>query len=72
LSRFADRPVIDATGLPGLFEFKLEWSTGSGQADAQDQLFGAVERELGLRFEGSKAPMQVMTVDHLEKVPSGN
>jgi len=52
LSRKTDRPVVDATGIPGTFDFDLGyWRAGdmSGRS-----VFGAVERQLGLKLEPRK------------------
>jgi uncharacterized protein (TIGR03435 family) len=32
LSSYADRPVLDNTGLPGLFDIKLQWNPFAGRA----------------------------------------
>lgn len=72
LSGFTDLPVIDQSGRPGFFEFTLEWKVSSNQADTADEIFAAVERELGLKVERSKASVQIMVVDRLETVPTAN
>jgi uncharacterized protein (TIGR03435 family) len=77
LSRFTDRPVIDASEQGGDFEFKLEWSTRKNQTETEDSIFAALE-QLGLKIEPlpkiarTKAPLQTMIVDHLELTPRGN
>jgi len=71
LSGLMDRPVIDSTGKPGLFAFTLDWSVSSDQTGNEDAIFGALER-VGLKAQSSKALVQTMIVDHVEKVPTGN
>jgi uncharacterized protein (TIGR03435 family) len=61
------RPVKDETGLPGEFAFTLEWSPGLGEPDDQPSLFAAVQEQLGLRLESTKAPIEVFVIDHVEK-----
>jgi uncharacterized protein (TIGR03435 family) len=59
-------PVIDKTGLEGLYDFTLEWT------DAGDpSLFSALEEQLGLKLEARKSPVEVLVIDHAEK-PAGN
>jgi uncharacterized protein (TIGR03435 family) len=68
LSRNVDRPVVDQTGLTGTYEYaNLDW-----RALARDeQIFSAIQQELGLKLEARKDPVQVLAIDHVEK-PSGN
>jgi uncharacterized protein (TIGR03435 family) len=83
LSRVADRPVVDATGLQGAFNFELKWTPETTQAkpadnagtlltDAQPGFFTAIEEQLGLKLEPRKAPVEILVVDHAEKVPTEN
>jgi uncharacterized protein (TIGR03435 family) len=76
LSRFeTDRPIIDQTGLRGLYEVKLEWTLRQLQnADAAPgpSLFTALSEQLGLRLEARKGPVEILVVDSAEKVPSEN
>jgi uncharacterized protein (TIGR03435 family) len=77
LSQRLDRPVLDQTGLKGLFEIKLDWSPDSIQRPgANDDLqgpsiFTALQEQLGLKLEGRKAPVEVLVIDHAE-MPSEN
>jgi uncharacterized protein (TIGR03435 family) len=75
LSRFeAERPIIDLTGLKGMYEVKLEWALAGRGADAGDgaSLFTAVEEQLGLKLEGRKGPVEILVVDGAERVPAAN
>jgi uncharacterized protein (TIGR03435 family) len=76
LSRFeTERPIIDETGLHGLYEVKLEWTLRQVQnADAAPgpSLFTAVTEQLGLRLEARKGPVEMLVVDGAEKVPAEN
>jgi uncharacterized protein (TIGR03435 family) len=83
LSRVADRPVVDATGVAGAFDFELKWtpdstrakpaeSSGPQMADLPPSLFTAIEEQLGLKLEPRKAPVEILVVDHAEKVPTEN
>jgi uncharacterized protein (TIGR03435 family) len=83
LNQFLDRPVVDRTGLSGIFDFTLEFApiTGPGSepgttGSASDQpalpsMFTALEEQLGLKLESQKGPIDVIVIDHVEK-PSEN
>jgi uncharacterized protein (TIGR03435 family) len=75
LSNLLDRPVVNMTGLKGVYDVDLEWSvydaTG-GQADDPPSLFSVLQEKLGLRLESRKAPVDLYIIDHLERVPTGN
>lgn len=60
-----DRPVLDKTGLDGVYYFVLD-----PQA-LNDDVKSAVEDTFGLKFEPRNAPAEVFTIDHVEK-PSPN
>jgi uncharacterized protein (TIGR03435 family) len=78
LSRAEGLPVVDSTGLTGVFDFTLEWSpeevpTADAAAGAPGtSLFAALQDQLGLRLEARKGPVEVLVVDHLEKTPTEN
>lgn len=69
------RPLIDKTGLSGKFDFTLNWTpdggTGSTSSDTGLSLFTALQEQLGIRLEATKAPVDVIVIDHVE-MPSAN
>ena len=74
LSGTMERPVLDATGVLGVFDFKLEWSTHDVAAKAPDanelagpSIFTALQEQLGLKLESTKGPVEIIVVDHAEK-----
>jgi uncharacterized protein (TIGR03435 family) len=78
LARQVERPVVNRTGLDGVFNFKLQWTpehatTRPGDAAAAEQpsLFTAIQEQLGLRLRAERAPVEVLVIDHVEK-PSEN
>jgi uncharacterized protein (TIGR03435 family) len=66
------RHVVDRTGLTGQYDFQLdfEWQT-STPADPAPSVFEAVDR-LGLKLESTKAPFEMIVIDHLDKDPTAN
>jgi uncharacterized protein (TIGR03435 family) len=75
-------PVVDQTGLDGIFNFTLAWTPESSSAarpedrlpdaHAPPPIFEALQEQLGLKLEARKAPVDMLVVDHAEKVPTGN
>ena len=65
-----ERTVVDNTGLNGEFGVKLEWSDGLADSSGPS-LFTALQEQLGLRLESTKAPVEVIVIDQIEK-PSEN
>jgi uncharacterized protein (TIGR03435 family) len=45
--------------------------SGCNNADAPPGLFTAFQQQLGLKLESTKAPVDVLVIDHVEK-PSEN
>ncbi len=76
LSRKLERPVVNHTGLEGLFNFKLQWMPESfkpGETVPPDgpSIFTAIQEQLGLRLVSQKMPVEMLVIDHAEK-PSEN
>ena len=69
------RPVIDQTGLPGLYDFTVSWvhdpSGDDALADNIANFREALKAQLGLELKPSHAPMSFLIVDHVER-PSEN
>ncbi len=73
------RVVVDQTGLSGKYDITLKWTpdTGpppmlNGEPDTSaPNIFTAIQEQLGLRLEPTKAPVEVLVVDHAE-MPTEN
>jgi uncharacterized protein (TIGR03435 family) len=78
-----DRPVLDQTGLTGRLDFQLAFAPDPSSGEAQfggppkpddypaQDLFAAIQKQLGLKLDAVKAPADVMVIDHSER-PSMN
>jgi uncharacterized protein (TIGR03435 family) len=64
-----DRPVLDRTGLNGLFDITLS-SAASAMRSDPDAIFAAVEGA-GFRLHPAKEPLDILVIDHVER-PSPN
>lgn len=69
LSRFTDAPVVDSTSLPGNFSITISFSQDPNASG--DTIFDAVE-QLGLELQPRKVAMDILIVDHANRVPSAN
>ena len=67
------RTVVDETGLTGKYDFTLNWTPEreSAAGAAGPSLFTALEEQLGLKLESTKAPVDVVVIDRAE-MPSPN
>jgi uncharacterized protein (TIGR03435 family) len=78
LARRLGSTVIDSTGLQGVYTFELHWSlddTSGAPADGGAAEFAAVQEafgSLGLHLQAQKVPVQMVVVDHVERVPTEN
>jgi uncharacterized protein (TIGR03435 family) len=79
-----DRPVVDQTGISGKYNFNLDWTPDETQfPDVSGQLppatskvehpdlYTAIQQQLGLRPEATKAPVEILVIDRAER-PSDN
>ena len=80
LPEVGGRLVTDTTGLPGKYDFVLQWTpdegtggagSGANGTEGGPSLFAALEEQMGLKVEAKKAPVEVLVIDHVEK-PSEN
>jgi uncharacterized protein (TIGR03435 family) len=80
-------PVVDRTGLTERYDFVLSWafetaaapSPGEGAVPGpttldflRSALIDATQHQLGLRLQPKKGQVEVLVVDHIEKIPTEN
>ena len=70
--------VVNDTGLHGAYDFTLQWTTAKAMLNATPEsdadapnLFTALQEQLGLRLVPTKAPVEVLVIDHIEQ-PTAN
>jgi uncharacterized protein (TIGR03435 family) len=72
---YTDRPIVHQTGLQGRFDFQSQWTrdeTATPTAtDAPPGLFTAMQEQLGLKLEPTKAAADLMVIDAVER-PEAN
>jgi uncharacterized protein (TIGR03435 family) len=59
LSPYAERRVLDRTGLDGRYDYELKWSEDAS-------FYTAVQEQLGLKLESQRAPLDVVIVESVE------
>ncbi len=76
--------VVDKTGLDGHYDFTLEFAGGrgpggafppplpDGQMDSAPYLFDALRQQLGLMLTQKKAPLDVVVIDRVDRIPADN
>src|SRR5262245_5096756 len=73
LSMFADRPVVDRTGLIGGFDFDLRFpeldtpidATGP-RTDPATGIFTALQEQLGLKLESMRGELEFLVIDSVQ------
>jgi len=77
VERFSDRPVLDHTGLAGLYKIDTPaWEMfqsselgpeNSAPGDSLRPPLSALLQDVGLRLESTKAPVEMFVVEHFER-----
>jgi uncharacterized protein (TIGR03435 family) len=64
-----DRPVIDQTGLTGMFGFTLMFSSFDTVPHVSDNpsIFTALREQLGLKLERARGPVELLVIDSVEQ-----
>ena len=68
----AGRPIIDRTGLEGIYSVAFRFQriprlSTTPSPDDPPNVFTAVQEQLGLKLESSKTQAQVLVIDHIER-----
>jgi uncharacterized protein (TIGR03435 family) len=74
------RIILDKTGLPGHYSFTFQWmpenlpatggqsaASASSSESSGPSLFTALREQLGLRLESTKAPVDTIVIEHIER-----
>jgi uncharacterized protein (TIGR03435 family) len=68
---FVDRPLVDATGLTGNFEWEITRAMPGVETSEYPSMFTALEEQLGLKVEPQMATIDVIVIDSVE-MPTPN
>ena len=72
LSRLEGQLFVDKTGLAGRYQIRLEWAPENDSARDGASLSAALQRQLGLRMERRREPLDVIVVEKAERIPTDN
>jgi uncharacterized protein (TIGR03435 family) len=74
-----DLPVLDRTGLEGRYDFSLKLASNDNELkhtlEGMEQgpsIFIFFQDQLGLKLESRKAPLDVLVIESVQKIPSEN
>jgi uncharacterized protein (TIGR03435 family) len=79
LGPFTGRPVVDRTGLTGVYDFDLTWTPEQGPPGADGtspqappstdgvSLYTTVQEQLGLRLDAQRGPVDVLVIESVER-----
>jgi uncharacterized protein (TIGR03435 family) len=70
LSRYMGRPVLDRTGIKGLYDFEYRYVSDDPHPNVISTIITSVD-ELGLKLKSDKGPVDTIVIDQAEK-PSPN
>lgn len=78
MSRVLDRHVVDKTGLTDRYSYFLSFAPLTPQANRNvpefrpPDIFTAVQEQLGLKLQAGRDKVEVVVVDHIERMPTEN
>ena len=72
LAHRAGRPVMDMTGLKGVYQVDLKWSPDPGASMDSDTGILSAIGQVGLRLESGKKRFDTLVIDHIERKPTPN
>jgi len=73
LSRELGRIVQDQTEIKDFFDITLNYAPDPGNESAgRASIFTAIQEQLGLTLESTKGPIEILVIDHAEKIPTEN
>ncbi len=72
LTGMVRRPVIDHTGMTGYFTYEMEYEpmgsdSPGGVPSTLPSIFTALQEQLGLRLDASRAPVDVLVIDRIDR-----
>ena len=72
------QPVVDKTGIQGMFDVELKFAPDDGTLKDDPQfsnlpnIFTALQEQLGLKLVPQKVPVDYLVIDHVDKIPTEN
>ena len=71
---YFDRPIVDKTAIQGEYDFTIEYEDepsirvrGNPFSGLTSSALSVALQEVGLKLESTKAPVEVLVIDHVER-----
>jgi len=65
-------PVVNHTGLTGLYNMDLRYAPDESPSSDQPSFPTAIKEQLGLNLKAAKVPVKTIVIDHVDEVPIPN
>jgi len=65
-------PVKDDTAITGTFDVKLNYAPLGAMDSSSPSIFTALQEQLGLKLEPARVAVQMVVIDHVDRVPTEN
>ena len=72
LSHPVGYPVVDKTGITGNYDIKLSYAPANDPNSNLPDLFTALQEQLGLKLESQKVLVEILVIDHVDRIPTEN
>jgi uncharacterized protein (TIGR03435 family) len=72
LRSVAGRPVMDKSGIAGSYDFDLRYARDGDTDSPLPSFFTALQEKYGLKLETARVPLEIIIIDHVERIPSEN
>ena len=72
LSTAARAPVVDHTGLTGMYNLNLVYAPDNSTDVSLPSFFTAIEEQLGLKLTAAKVSVDTIVIDHVDQEPTAN
>jgi uncharacterized protein (TIGR03435 family) len=66
------RPIVDNTGIEGMYDFNLKYAPANDPNSSLPDLFTALQEQLGLKLESQKVPVEMLVIDRVDRIPTEN
>ncbi|HMD71775.1 MAG TPA: TIGR03435 family protein [Bryobacteraceae bacterium] len=72
LGRALGDPVADKTGIQGEYDMVLDYENDPDVGPSLPSVLKAVQEQLGLKLEKQKVTVEMLAIDHVERIPTEN
>jgi uncharacterized protein (TIGR03435 family) len=72
LAHRAGQPVVDKTGLTGMYDFTLSFAPANDSTSSLPDFFTALQEQLGLKLQSHKVPVEFLVIDRVDRMPTEN